>query len=216
MTFDRKRYAREYAKRRRAAKLAAKNAGAVTCQRGLGGQFAVCGGVLVASTDGDGRTAVSCPLCERRRRGVCRDCPAPVAGMIGKAVRCAEHAKIAARASFANYRDDNRKAINRRAKMYARKPAVRAKRIAYKKAWRKAHRDKIRGQKRRANLRGYGRDYQAKRRASGVDAPPTPRSEPRTCLNVGCDIVVTGRKKKCSRCIERERLAALATLGKAA
>lgn len=53
------------------------------------GPHAVCGGRLVVSTDLVGRTLVHCPLCDRKRAGVCRLCPQPVAGRKGWAIYCA-------------------------------------------------------------------------------------------------------------------------------
>jgi hypothetical protein len=55
--------------------------------------------------------------------------------------------------------------------------------------------------------------------------PPTRKYEPdvyelekefglRTCVTDGCEVVVTGRKKKCSRCKARDAAAALEFLAK--
>lgn len=48
-----------------------------------------CGGALTFRTDSLGRLVASCARCTRRAAGVCRDCPRPVAGTVGKADRCA-------------------------------------------------------------------------------------------------------------------------------
>ena len=85
--------------RREAARLAATRVVIGTtstrCARGY------CGDLLVAVQDSLGRVALACPRCGRRARGVCRDCPRPVAGTVGKAVRCAACAQRALREAVA-------------------------------------------------------------------------------------------------------------------
>lgn len=210
--FDRRAYARIYARKRRAARLAAKNVGAATCQRGLG-RFGVCGGVLETVTDGHGSTRVLCPLCRRRERGICRDCGLPVAGTIGRAIRCAYHLHIERNAASERYRERSPDEARSSARGYYRaRDDRRERRNEYKRAWRKANRDKVRAQKRRANLRGRGQATQARRRALGIVTPTRNPSAPRLCVTIGCEIVVTRRKKKCTRCKDRERQEALKRL----
>lgn len=213
-------YHRLHARAARAAALQERNRIATTCQHRHGGGY--CGTVLEARTDGNGRTIVVCPMCERRRAGICRDCPAPVAGQVGKSVRCARCKVLAQKAHIAaahrrradeiaaRRRQQHRQKAKRRDASYLRK-------LEYKRAWRKANRDKVRAQKRRAALRqpehvlAYMRQYRADRRAERAAlerARYHAALTPRTCLTPGCDIVVTGRKKKCARCKERERQAA--------
>lgn len=50
-----------------------------------------CGATLDTRTDGRGGVIVECPRCARQARGICADCSAPVAGTVGKALRCARH-----------------------------------------------------------------------------------------------------------------------------
>lgn len=54
------------------------------------GPHAVCGGRLLEDVDRLGRVVVRCPLCERKRAGVCRLCPRAVNGRRGWAVYCVE------------------------------------------------------------------------------------------------------------------------------
>lgn len=49
-----------------------------------------CGGTLVDTIDRLGRVRWSCPKCERRKAGICQDCPRPVCGQRGKAETCAD------------------------------------------------------------------------------------------------------------------------------
>lgn len=210
--FDRRRYAREYARRQRAAKLAARNAGATTCQSRLG-KHGACGGILETITDGQGSTRTVCPLCERKRRGVCRECGLPVEGQRGKAIRCSFHKAQEALAATARYRQNNPAQYRRSARLsYQRDKAKRAARNEYKRLWRKANRDKVRAQKRRANLRGYGQRSQAERRARGAIARPATHTESRRCLTQNCTTTLCGRAKLCSVCKECNRLAAMEAL----
>lgn len=215
---DRRKYHREWWQRRRDAKLDAARQSRSTCpkQHGRG----VCAGALYSITDGNGRSRVVCDRCERQRRGICRDCPLPVEGHVGKALRCAKHKREAQRLNLRRYAVNHRREVCQRAKAsYRNDPAKRAARNEYKRLWRKLNRDKVKAQKRRANLRGYGKEYQAKRRErerEQLAARERMRhhgiTELRTCLTPGCDRVVTHRKKKCSVCKEREAQQAAALL----
>lgn len=65
----------------------ARSRGSTTCQ--LRTSWAnVCGGVLEDRVDRLGRATIVCPRCERRRAGICRDCPRRVRGVPGRATRC--------------------------------------------------------------------------------------------------------------------------------
>src|SRR5438046_842328 len=77
----------EYARRKRERKLAEANRSSTTCQRKQGSGH--CGAILETVVLEGGRTRIVCPLCERRKRGVCQDCPRPVEGRVGTALRCA-------------------------------------------------------------------------------------------------------------------------------
>lgn len=167
-----------YARKRRAAKLAAANARARTCQRGNGPRR--CGGPLVERIDRTlGRVTVVCLWCERREAGVCRDCPRPVAGTVPRAIRCVEDKAQAQFAAQRRHREANRDRINARARTAYDDPAVRERRNAYKRLWRKANPEKIAAQKYRAAIRHnaardkmlkYHRVYNAERRAAKAEA----------------------------------------------
>jgi hypothetical protein len=219
--FDRTAYNREYARRRRAARVALLNAGAATCQASRG-RDARCGGVLTTTTDGNGGTVTICPLCERKRRGCCRECGRPVAGQVGKALRCAYHAEIErARASErCRLRDPERHRRGAR-RVYQRDAEKRRKRNEYKRAWRKANPEKVKAYKRREALTQNPRRlayHQKRRDRERTELATRERAryhgvvELRTCVTPRCDIVVTGRKKKCTKCRERDRIAAVALL----
>jgi len=50
----------------------------------------VCGTPMIECRDRlVGRLSWACPACRRCAAGICADCPAPVAGTVGKSLRCA-------------------------------------------------------------------------------------------------------------------------------
>lgn len=69
--------------------------------KGPGGR--VCGAVLRERIARFGQLAWDCPRCERRKAGICADCPRPVVGTVGKAERCAEHRRLALRENDRDY-----------------------------------------------------------------------------------------------------------------
>lgn len=54
-----------------------------------------CDTILELYTDRIGRVREHCPRCARRKAGICQDCPRPVAGKVGMALRCEPHRKKA-------------------------------------------------------------------------------------------------------------------------
>ena len=64
------------------------------CAYRLGGRR-TCRGLLEVVFDRLGRMGLVCPICERRKAGVCQDCPRPVEGRKGTALRCREHKRAA-------------------------------------------------------------------------------------------------------------------------
>ncbi len=208
-------------KQRRRA-LEAANAQARTCQRKAGAH--PCGGVLYDHIDRTlGRVVRRCPLCERREAGICRDCPRPVYGAVGKALRCALHADLVRKASIARWAREHRDLVLAKARAAYADPVVREKRNAYKRLWRKAHRDKVAQQKRRAAIRHnaarekmlrYHRKYNAERRQAKAEAQrlksrsETPAPLPR-CVECGRDIpgyarepgVMENRGRPPKRCV---------------
>lgn len=171
---DRRTYQRRYAARRQAERLARANLHATHCQRRHGP--GVCGGTLTDRVDRAlGRVVRECPRCARRLAGICRDCPLPVYGQRGKAIRCAVCAKraqdAAVQASKERHHEEN---LARAKARYQNDPEVRARRNAYKRLYRKLRRDQVAKEKRRAGIThnkarekmlAYHRRYNAARRA---------------------------------------------------
>lgn len=210
-----------WARRNRARKLDARRQSARTCPRRFGAGF--CGGVLESDIV-NGALVVTCPLCERFERGICRDCPRPVDGATGRARRCTRCKVIALDACVAMYVTRNKEELRVKARRrYQTDDAIRQANNEYKKAWRKANPEKVKAQKQRwgkkqaASIYEYQSDYRAthrrklrnQRRQLHQDTRPL-----RRCITPRCSIVVTGRKKKCTRCRERERMAALSALSR--
>lgn len=111
--------------------------------------MALCRGRLEFATDLlIGRVTVRCRQCERRLAGICRDCPRPIDGVVGKSYRCAECKARARRALEARSqaRHIERRRIAQRER--ARRPEVRARQRANRQAWDAAHRERVREQKR--------------------------------------------------------------------
>ncbi|CAN5922084.1 hypothetical protein BH11GEM2_BH11GEM2_38260 [soil metagenome] len=143
-------YARNYARGRRDAALAARQGGELRCVRRFGPD-GLCGARLELITDGNGGTITApCPKCERLRRGLCADCPARVEGKIGRARRCAACKHRANTESVARHVARNHDEILAAARRsYQENDDVRRRRNEYKRAYRKAHPDKVRAQKQR-------------------------------------------------------------------
>lgn len=184
-----------------------------TCPRRFG-QFGTCGAVLESHIV-EGRLVVACPACERFARGICRDCPAPVAGAVRKARRCAACRVKFLRAVTTKYTENNRELVNKRARASYRDADVRARRNEYKRAWRKANPEKVKAQKQRESAKpserrlSYHAAYREAHRTRLANyARKVSRGErpTRTCITRGCSIVVTHRKRKCTKCRDRERL----------
>lgn len=208
-------YHREHARQQRAAKAAVKRMSARTCPRKFG-RFGVCGAVLESHTE-NGRLVVSCPACERMARGICRDCPRPVEGTKRYARRCAACKAKALVAATRKFTENNRALVNKRARdSYRTSEAERQRRIEYKRAWRAANPDKVKAQKQREQSRrserrdAYHAAYREQHRvriANAQRARYHGATKLRTCL--ACrKVVVTHKKKKCTRCKEAARLAA--------
>jgi hypothetical protein len=198
----RRRYSREYARRRRDQAFAGQLTTAHRCPKKTS-KSTTCGSKLDTTIDLDGRTIVSCPKCERKRRGLCRGCSARVDGTIGKALwcaRCRHRANLeSARRSVARNHDQVLRAARA---YYQTRPEVRAHRNEYKRQYRKLHPDKVREQKRRyiekhrtdpnSAYNRYHRRYRAKYRLQKREleierlrvAPPARKTSP-ACTRCG-------------------------------
>lgn len=144
---------RQYAAARREKVLAARRMRSRTCPRKFG-RYGVCGAVLESDVV-NGRLVVSCPACARFERGVCCDCPRPVAGQPRKSRRCAAHTKAAQREQTERHRELYHAKVNRDSKLRMRQPHVRARNDVLKRVWRERNPEKVRAQKIRTALREY-------------------------------------------------------------
>jgi len=122
-----------------------------------------CGALLHITTDGMGHVVSTCPLCERKAHGLCRDCPRRLAD--SHAFRCSSCAK-ARHLTLARERDrkrypHRRKSVLRAHKQRAKIPAIREHRRQYMNAYRAAN-------PRDANSRAYQRAYMQQRRADAA------------------------------------------------
>ena len=172
-----------------------------------------CGGKLRATTDGGGSVIATCEWCERRLRGICRECGLPVVGMKRKAIRCALHTKLAKHEAAKRWQNAHRDHLREAAKGYAQRPEVRERRIRYKKLYRQSRPSKIAAykkkdaEKHRERMRAYMRKYyrRTKRRLlkeytrDGQKVLRRYAPGERPCLS-GCGNTVTGRAKKCEPC----------------
>lgn len=197
---NRRTYHTEYARWKRERLLAERNRTSTTCQRKQGAGS--CGGLLETIVLEGGRTRIVCSRCERRKRGICQDCPRPVEGRVGTALRCAEHKQARKQEQVREYTARNHDDVLRRARASYRDPERRARRLEYKRAWRKANRAKVREEKRRSYERckekigAYMAAYRAKHRAHYRDIANQKVRErqalwtPPICTVQGCDAVI--------------------------
>ncbi|MGK2934338.1 MAG: hypothetical protein ACSLFE_03730 [Gemmatimonadaceae bacterium] len=234
----RRKSSTEYARRRRDRDLAERMRRQTHCPRKAGSGR--CGCRIEHFTVGNGRVVSRCAWCERRKAGICRDCPKPVEGRLLSAIRCATCKPNARRLQIRQSQQRNREEINARARARLRKmpKKKKAEHLEYKRLYRKANPDKVRAQKQRYIARKtpayveYHRRYNARpkraqrkrdQRARAVPAveplkvqTPMPvryaRTGQRLCLTPECRRVVTHRKKICSKCRQLAVEAAKAAL----
>jgi hypothetical protein len=166
-----------------------------------------CRARLLFTIDRLGRSVATCPQCARRKAGICRDCPAPVAGTIGKSLRCAVHtaaARLEAGRRYTNWHREERNAAHRKR---SKRPEVRARKRETRKAWAQARPEKVTQYRRRYHLKrtpgyvaGYQRhnarpERQAQKRAQAIaryyELHPT-RPAP-VCRSCGVAIPYTGK-----------------------
>lgn len=151
---ERRRSNTLWARQRRERALDVARRGLNVCPRRAGP--GKCGGVLEHIVRRDGTVYTVCPKCDRRNRGICADCPAPVEGRIGSAMRC-RACKRKARAMYVErYRQRDPELYRRKWKRQtaARRadPERRAHDLAVKKAWRERNVVRIKLQKRKWRL----------------------------------------------------------------
>lgn len=213
----------EHARKKRRERWLQEARGSRTCPHAHGGGR--CGALLEEGTDGTGKLVLKCPACERRLRGICRDCPRPVEGRVGSAVRCKECKTRKQQEQVANYIKQHRDEINARMRERSQRAEERARRLAYGKAYRKAHPERVRLWKRREALKQgsrrleYARRYNAARREEKARVmreqyyATTPAPSP-VCVSCARDIPWEARgqggaagrpPKRCVFCEARER-----------
>lgn len=169
----RREYNTAWAARKRQAQWEAKARGSRTCPHRHGPSR--CATVLEDRVI-DGRVVVCCPRCERRRAGICRDCPRPVDGQKGKAVRCASCKAAAVDRQIKESNKRNVDEINQRARARLRNikrtdPAKYAELQAKKRLYRAAHPERVKAWKRKEALtqnpkrREYLVNYRREQRA---------------------------------------------------
>lgn len=170
------------------------------------------------STDGHGNMVerLVCGCEERRRAGICLDCPKPVEGRIGVALRCAECKRKAQREYSRRYRErhpDRIRKIYDRTNTERRTEAGRARRRIYEKEHRKRpdvnarrkERRRQRGVERPDLKREQHKRYKARhpeRVKAQQDAANRRRAaEKREYMHLYCTKYVgEGMKPKCRTC----------------
>lgn len=170
-----------WARRKREAAQGAALHGRRTCPLRRG-KYGLCGGLLEHEVLRDGTIRTRCPRCERRRQGICQDCPRPVEGRVGSARRCRDCKKREKKAAYTRYRARHPEVVARwkRAAQLLKHtdPARYAHRLATKKAWRERNVVRIKLGKRKWRLNpdrpngyssrekylAYHADYRAKHR----------------------------------------------------
>lgn len=215
---DTREYNTAWARRNRAAKVAAKNANAMRCQAMLANRH-LCK-TLLQNRFVDGQTVPWCPTCDRKARGICIDCgKAPVYGTAGKALRCPLCKKLEFHASQDRYRKRNRRALKAKEKRRMKDPVKHADRLVYKRLARKLKPSKVAEYKKTyavrnaEKVRAYHVGYRAKHleaRRERERLRCRGQLASRSCLT--CSTVVTGRAKRCAACKRTDQLTARALL----
>jgi hypothetical protein len=107
-----------------------------------------CRGLITATTNGFGALVVLCAWCDRRQRGLCRLCPLPVDGTVGKAAYCATHRAFARKRQAQAQERRNKEQRLERARRRQKQPAVRAAKAAWKREWAKRNPEKVKAYRR--------------------------------------------------------------------
>ena len=180
--------------------------------------IAHCGARLEFRSDGLGRVVAHCPWCARRRAGLCRECPRPVAGTVGKALRCVEYTADAKRRAWrksdAEHRAARRAADRKRWRTDAER---RARKREARRAWMAAHPDRVKAYRRRYDLKrtpgyiaGYTRNNARPERAEAKRAQAMaryyelhPTRPAPVCRLCGASIPFTGTGRPRATCLSR-------------
>lgn len=134
-----------------------------------------CRGALDIEVVRGGHVVTVCQRCERRKAGLCRDCPKKVYGTVGKAMRCEWCAKQTKREHARRWMadPDNRAKKNAGYRARTKTQESRAKRAANRRAWCAKNPEKVKRHHRNFLLReGRAREnylaYHRKRNADPV------------------------------------------------
>lgn len=125
-----------------------------------------CGAFLNFRTV-DGVVVDHCDRCARLYAGICRDCPSPVEGCVGKAIRCHGCKKRRQRENERIWMadPDNRQRKNRAAqKRWRKSKAMRERKKKNSRAWRKLYPDRVKRSKRLYLLKQTAGYVEAQRR----------------------------------------------------
>lgn len=204
MTFDRKAYCREYARKSRLAKWAATAVMRSVCPRKIN-RWGKCGTKLQNRLV-LGVTVPFCPTCDLRNRGICIECKkAPVTGTIGRATWCSVCRKLRFNERAYTWRRRNRQAVARMGRLrherqrsqpgYAeRRRALQRLRALKRKRpnWNKTENGK-------AYLKAYRLRPEVKQ-AAKIRNHRVHLGHTVTHPCVSCGSGITGRAKKCEGC----------------
>jgi hypothetical protein len=207
-------YQREYARKRRAAIIAAQNALSDRCQALLS-RGHPCR-TWLQNRFVDGKTVPFCPTCDRKARGVCIVCESPeITGIPRRALYCALHQKLAKAEAYAKYRKRHRRQLVAKERRRVRDPEKHADRLEYKRQYRQVMAGRIKRYKQEYTARhadkvnAYHAAYRARHAEERRERERLrARGElpPRACLT--CPTVLTGRAKKCPACKAAQRASA--------
>lgn len=209
MSFDRRTYAREYARKRRRARWTEIAMNSERCPAMLGNKKP-----CRAPLQNRGGTPF-CPRCDLKARGLCIDCgTAPVDGEPRKALRCRTCKKLERAAAEDRWKKKHPGRVKaqwkRRKRRWQERPEEHAEALKRKRLWRQANPTRVRNSKgawgRSAAARAYQKAYRAR-----LSAERRERERERARLRklgiimthpcTGCGAPLTGRSKKCDGCI---------------
>ncbi|MDB4893447.1 MAG: hypothetical protein JWL61_5302 [Gemmatimonadetes bacterium] len=118
-------------------------------------QLRGCRCVLRIEVVRGGATVTICDWCERKRAGLCRDCPRRVYGTVGKAMRCEACARRRVREHDKKHRSDpevRRQIESRNRKRYRAEASYRERKCARRREWAARNPEKVKRAARRLLL----------------------------------------------------------------
>jgi len=179
----------------------------------------------------DGRTVPFCAQCDRKRRGICIDCcREPVAGTVGKSLRCLMCRKLERCSAVQRFAKKHPARLRRkwqaRKKRLLKEPGVWEARLERSRLWRLANPKAVAASKVAWNQSEAARAYQCAYRARMAEkrrqvererARARARGDVITHPCSSCQTALVGRQKKCAACrTQQYRAARAAFIGAAA